>query len=1073
MVRKILLSLFVVLGVAFTASAQNKQISGSVTDSTGEPVIGAAVIVEGTSIGTTSGSDGSFTLDAPANGTLNVSFIGLQSQQVEIAGKTNFAITLVEDATIMDAVIVTAMGISRSEKTLGYSATSIGGEEVSLARNTNVMNNLQGKVAGLSISSTSSQPGAANSVVIRGFSSINGNNQPLYIVDGVPLQDNTLTSSLSQTTISTGGIANIPADNIENMTVLKGAAATALYGSRAANGVIVITTKSGKKENGKNFTIEYNGGIQLREVAYLPEMQNEFGQGWNGAYTYIENGSWGPALDGSTQVYGPIYDKSQLIAEYSAVENNVKDFFDIGVSYNHSISLSGVSESEDMTYFMSYSNTSEDGMLPTDADSYKRNTISFKGTYDPVKWLKVSSAISVATSQTSVVGTYQGTSVIDGLYEMPRNISIVDMSDTSSAFNTPEAYYTPYGITNPYWALENNYDTTDSKQVFGKLQFDVMPTDKITLTYRYGFDYNDYDWKLGYPEIALDDALINEDYGYAPSNMNQTGAVAAQYVRKYEINNDFLATYVDEFGALDFSATAGININERSSTSLYATTSGLTIETGWWDLSNGSSYDSILESQSLRRLVGAFADFTFGYDDFLYLGITARNDWSSTLPAGSNSFFYPGATLSYIFTEKLPKSDVLSFGKVRLAYGMTGNDADPYLTSTAYSQASADGYYGSSIAAFPMNSTNAFQSSTTAGSDSLRPEITTEFEIGANIQLFGGRLGFDVAYYDRVTDDQIFTLPVDPSTGYSYMVTNFGEVSNKGYEIMVNTTPIQTKNVRWDVDVTFAKNKNTVLSLPESLEGGKVVINSYAAGNDAVYMYAEEGKAIGQFYTYMPTYVTDESSEYYGCQIVDEYGQPVLSSDVEDTGLDVNPDWTGGITSTLTVKNFTLSATLDVSYGGTMFSRTKNLMQFTGNGIQTTYNNRDPFVIPGSVVSNGDGTYSENTTAIMHSDGSYQEYYDTYGNGEGGLAYLIDRSYAKVRNISLGYTLPKSTVSQLGLSDVYVSVFVNNAFMWTASDNSYIDPEVSTEGTDLSGSFGEMYAYPSSRIYGFNIGVKF
>ncbi len=1057
------------------AQAQRAVVTGKVvSQDDNSAVVGAAVVVDGTSIGTVTNQNGEFSINIPKPASiLVVSYIGMETQEVE--AKPNMTIVLAPDAQEISSVVVTAMGISRDEKSLGYSATKIDSDEVSLARNSNVMNNLQGKVAGLQIKQTSSSPGAANSVIIRGFSSINGNNQPLYVVDGVPLQDNTITTS--QTTIGTGGIGNIPADNIESMTVLKGAAATALYGSRAANGVIIVTTKSGKKEGGKNFSIEYNGGIQLREVAYLPEMQNEYGQGWNGAYTYIENGSWGPALDGSTQVYGPIWNNSQLIAEYSAVENNVKDFFDIGVSYNHNISLSGISDSEDMTYFMSYSNTSEDGIMPTDADSYQRNTISFKGTYDPVKWLKISSSVNVATSETSIVGMYQGTSVIDGLYEMPRNISIVDMSDTSSAFNTPEAYYTPYGITNPYWALENNYNVTDSKQIFGKIQFDVKPIEKLTLSYRYGFDYSDYDWKYGYPEIALDDALINEDYGYAPSNMNQTGAVAAQYNRKYEINNDFLANYNDSFGKIDLGVTAGANINERASTSMYGTTSGLTFETGYWDLSNGSTIDALTETQWIRRMIGVFADVTVSYDDFLYLGVTARNDWSSTLPAGNNSFFYPGVTLSYLFTEHLPKNDVISFGKVRVAYGMTGNDADPYQTSTTYSQAYANGYYGSSIFSFPMNSTNAFQSSTTAGSGSLSPEITTEFELGANVQFFGGRLGFDVAYYDRITDDQIFTLPVDPSTGYSYMVTNFGEVQNKGVEIMVNTTPIKTNNFRWDLDFTFSKNNNMVLSLPESLDGGKVVINSFAAGNDAVYMYAEEGKAIGQLYTYLPTYVTDESSEYYGSQIVDVYGQPVLTSSEEDTGLNVNHDWTGGVTTAFSAYNFTLSASLDIAMGGYMFSRTKNLMQFTGNGINTTYNDRNPFIIPNSVTAStddaGNTTYATNTTAISQSDGSYQEWYDSYGNGDGGLAYLIDRSYVKVRNISLGYTLPTSLVKQAGLSQVNVSVFVNNPFMWTASDNTFIDPEITTEGNDLSGAFGEMYANPSSRIYGFNLGVKF
>ena len=923
----------------------------------------------------------------------------------------------------------------------------------------------------MTIQATSSDPGSANSVTIRGFSSINSSNQPLYVVDGVPLRSGALTSQGHS--ISVSGVSSIAPDDIESMTVLKGAAATALYGSRASNGVIIITTKLGSREGGKNFTLSYNGGMQIRQVSLLPEMQDKWGQGWNGAQTFIENGSWGPELDGSLQVYGPIWNNSQKYHTYDAKPNNVREFFDLGISHNHNVSLSGVSKDKSMTYYLSYSHTSDNGIIPTDADTYKRNTISMRNTYNAAKWLKVSSSFNFANSATDIVGSYQGTSVIDGLLEMPRDISIVDLKDLSDPFNTPEAYLTPYGITNPYWAIANNYNHTDSKQVFGKIQADFKPVDWLTFTYRYGFDYMDYDYKAGSPQIALDDALINNDFGYAPSSMNANGAVAATYYRSYDINHDFMANFNKTFAdRLDVNVIAGLNIWERSTTSMSGSTSDLTFHTGFWDLSNGATKDSITESQSKRRLIGLFGDVTLGWDDMLFLNLTARNDWSSTLPIGNNDYFYPGATLSWVFTELMPNK-VLTFGKARLAYGKTGNDASTYMTSANFTQGWADGYYQSPILSFPMNSTNAFQATKTIGSSSLRPEMTSEFEAGLNLQFFDGRIGIDAAYYNRTTTDQIFTLPVDPATGYLSMVTNFGSVRNRGLELLLSTTPVHTRNFRWDLDVNFAINRNKVLSMPESLEGGKVTINGFSAGDDAIYMYAEEGKPLGTLYTYLPKYVTDETSPYYGSPIVDEYGQPVLGSEVEFTGFDVNHKWTGGITTSFTLYGVTLSATLDARVGGTMFSRTKDLMQFTGNSVVTAYNERRPFIIPNSVVDLGDGSYAPNTTPIQQTDGSYQDYFDLYGWGNGGASYLMDRSFAKLRNVSLSWDVPTKWIKKVGLAGLNVSAFVNNAFIWTASDNYYVDPETTTEGTDLGGAFGELYTNPSCRIWGFNLNIKF
>ena len=1055
----VLASLFLCIGGLF---AQTRVTGTVISQDDGEPVIGATIRVSGTNVGTVTDSNGSFTITCPeGNKVLTISYVGMEP--VEVVAKPNMRIILRSGDTNLDEIVVTAMGISRQQKTLGYSAQTLDDDALTVGKLTDVTGAMAGKVAGLQVNTTSGDPGAASSVIIRGISSINGNNQPLYVVDGVPLQETT--RQAMGHTRAMGGLSSINPNDIENMTVLKGAAATALYGSRAANGVIVITTKSGKKQGERNFQISYDGSVQWRNVSLLPKMQNKFGQGWNGTQTFIENGSWGPELDGSTQVYGPIWNHQQLIHEYSALEDNIKDFFDTGVSTSHSVSLNGVSSDNKMTYYLSYSYNHDDGIIPMDKDTYARNTIAYRGSYEATDWLKLSSSVNFAKSETNTVGSFQGTSMIDGVLEFPRDISLVDRQDLSSAFNTPEAWYTPYGITNPYWSIANNYDHNDSKQFFGKIQADIKPIKQLTLTYRFGFDYTDYDYKIGEPKINLDDALINEDYGYAPSNMNQAGNVYSQYLRKYELNHDFLASFADKYldGKLDVNVNVGVNMNERYQTWMQGQTDDLTFETGFWDLTNGATKTTLNESQSKRRLVGLFGDVTLGWDDMIYLGFTARNDWSSTLPKDANSFFYPGVTLSWIFTKLIPENKILNFGKLRLAYGKTGNDASPYQIFPRFTQGTARAYYGTDVALFPMSGINAFQATTSIGSSTLKPEMTTEFEIGANLSFLDNRINVDFAYYNRTTDDQIFSLPVDPATGYTTMVTNFGKVRNKGIELLVNFTPVRTRDFRWDLGFNFAKNNNEVVTLPESLEGGKVQIYNFSAGNDAVYM----GKPMGEFYTYLPQYTAD------GKLIVDANGQPLLSAEVEDTGKNVNADWTGGVTTSFTYKGLSLSAALDIRKGGYMFSRSKNLAQFTGNAEVTLYNERRPFVIPNSVVSDGNGGYVENTQPIYMNNTSYQNWFNNFGANEGGEFYLLDRSYVKLRNITLAYQLPKSIVNKLYLSDITVSLFCNNVFTWTHKANKYVDPEGSTVGNDLTGMFGELYVNPACRTFGFNVGLKF
>lgn len=1059
--------------------AQSRTITGKVVSAAdGEGIPGASIAVLGTSRGTVTDYTGAFQIEAEQGATLVFSFVGMRSVSLPATAEP-MVVTLEEDTEVLDEVVVTALGISRNEKTLGYAATKVSSEEITGARTTNVASALAGKVAGVQVQATSTDPGAASNIIIRGFSSIGGSNQPLYVVDGVPLQntnDNGASAlNLDEKSATLGGISNIAAQDIESMTVLKGAAATALYGSRAANGVVIITTKQGGKGSRRNFSIEYSGGVAFNQVANLPIFQNEFGQGWNGQQTFIENGSWGPALDGTMQTYGPVWNNQQLMHKFAAVPTNVQDFFDVGVSHNHNIAFSGASADNKMNYYASYSYAGDNGIMPGDKDTHKRHTIAFRGSYEPVQWLKVSSSVNFAKTQTDVVDTYQGTSVIDGLYEFPRDISLVDKADLSSPFNTPEAWLTPYGITNPYWAIANNYHHNDAKQVYGKLQVDAKPVKGLTLTYRFGFDYTDADTKIGMPQIALDDALITDDKGYAPSGMNQTGKVYARYRRLYELNHDILGTYQNRWGAFDLNVVLGVNINERASTSLSASTSDLTFETGFWDLSNGANKDDITELQSKRRSVGLFGDITFGYADQLFVDLTARNDWSSTLPLAKNSYFYPGVTASWIFTELIDKNNALSFGKIRAAYGMTGNDANVYLTNPSFTQAyGTTTYLGTGSLVFPINGTNAFIATSTLGSATLRPEMTSEAEAGLNLQFFGGRLGLDATYYHRITKDQIFTLPVDPATGYSYMVTNFGKVRNTGFELVLNTTPVKTRNFRWDLNFNVARNWNTVLELPEGLDGGKSVIEQFSTSQDAVYVYAEVGKPLGEFYTNKALKTDD------GKTIVGADGLPLIDTEITDTGKNMQAKWTGGINTSLSFYGVTISATLDARLGGYMFSRTKNLMEFTGNGIVTTYNHRDPFVIPNSVVYAGDDAdgkpiYAENTNPIFLVDGSYQKYFDATGAGEGGEFFLIDRSFAKLRNISLTWDLPKKWMQAMRFEGISITAYVNNVATFTAKSNYYIDPEATSFAVDgdLAAQFGELYTNPTSRQYGLNLNIKF
>lgn len=1079
--RKLLMFLLLLFIGIGNALAQ-RTITGKVTGADGDAILGATVAIKGSTIGTISGMDGSYHLNIPANvnnDTIVFSYIGKLTVMEPINGRTTINVVMQDDDVNVEEVVVTALGISRKEKTLGYAATKVDSDEIVNAKTSNVADALAGKVAGVRVSATSSNPGSLSNIVIRGFSSVTGSNQPLYVVDGIPITNRQADASVVGVSMSAGGISNISANDIESLTVLKGAAATALYGSRAANGVILITTKQGKKAQDKNFVVEYNGSVMARRVSLLPDFQNDFGQGWQGMQTFIENGSWGPRLDGSRQLYGPIYDGKQLSHIYDAKEDNILNFFETGWSQSHSISINGASDDNKVNYYLSYAINDDNGFIPGDFDTYNRNTIAAKTTYKATDWLTLSSSVNFARSKSNIVNTDNegGLAMIDCIYQTARDIEITDKDDLDNPFNTPEAYFTPYGASNPYWVLENNYFRLDTKEVFGKVQADINPIKNLTVTYRFSYDYSDYDDKYGAPKMNVSEDLMWDNKGYPYSEQNTNGQITSEFSKRKEINHDILATWADKYldDRLDVSITAGVNVNERSNGNLIGMVSDLSIEKGFWNLSNGATKQSLTDDESKRRLVGILGDVTIGWNDMVYLGYSVRNDRSSTLPINNNSYSYQGVTASFIFTNLLPKNNILSFGKVRLAYGSTGNDAGVYFTAdNTYTQAYSHANYVANAIQFPVGGVNAYQKLRSMGNPNLKPEMTTELEGGLNLMFYNGRIGVDFAAYTRKTKDQIFQLPIDPASGYEFMYVNYGEVQNKGIELVLNTVPVKIGDFSWNLDFNFAKNVNEVISLPKELEGGKSQIRGaeYSTGAFAVYMYAEEGKPFGEFYCKLPTYDPE------GHIIVDENGAAVLTSTEVDTDKNIQPDFTGGVKSTFNWKGLSLSGTLDFSKGGYMFSRTIETTEFVGNSIYTVYNSRNPFIIPNSVINVGTSDkpqYVENTVPMSMSDYTMQDLYFGNGGVDGCGHYLVSRSYAKLRNITLSYTLPKNWIAPVRLSEVTLGVFCNNVFTWTDKHNRYTDPENSTFGYygDLAAQFGEQFSNPSCRIWGLNLNVKF
>ena len=1051
--------LLVMVFCAFASAMAQRAITGTVTGPDGSPLIGASVLVKGTSVGTVTDFDGRYSLTVPeGQNTIVISYTGYESQELELGSSAVINAVLAEGVTL-EAAVVTGLGIKRESKSLGYGFAEVSSDEITQTSNNRTFDALAGRVPGLTINSNG-QPGGSSEINIRGYGSVTGNNTALIVVDGIPINNRTNTSATTQVNANDnfnrsqdfGNQANdINPNDIESITVLKGAAATAIYGKRGGTGVILITTKSGKKNQA--LRVDYSGSFAGSTVNRVQHMQNKYGQGWSGLFAYEENGSWGPKFDNKDRLWGNAVDNSQLIKPFSLVEDNLRDFYDPGTSISNNLTLSG--GTENLTFRVSYGNTQENGIVPGDKDTYNRNNFGARTEYSSGK-LTIGAAMEYINKKAEVIATGQGDDAGAGatlaqeIMQIPRDHAIVDYANFNDKFYNADNYFTPYA-SNPYLVLDRAGNDYQENRFLPSAWATYQFTEKFGVTGKLGTDFssaNLLDWgnpiriTPGSPNSSANDVV-----GKITESQTNTDQLDFNLFGRYYTGGGSSAVSLDLIG--------GLNVNQRSLKYVSTYVTDLTIPE-FYNLSNTSNPPTSNDAQRKERSVGIYGSASLGFNDWLYLTLMARNDWSSTLPIENNSFFYPSASLSAILTEKLiPSGSFLSFWKVRAGYALAGNDTGPYLIKPVFVPGEANA--GFAAVKFPVAGQNGFESGNRLGNPELQAELTSELEFGTDIRFFNNRLGFDFSWYDRVTSDQIIDVALPPSTGYTRQVTNLGEVENKGIELGINMVPLKGRNWSWDVWVNYTKNKNNVNSLGDT-DATRLVLNSSYSVN----LVAEVDKPLGAIYSAGPL-MTDD-----GRPVVDGNGLPVADPNQHYLGS-INPDYILGVGTTLTIGAFALSANGDYRSGGVMYSYTARLNYFVGNAWNSAYNDREPFIVPNSVVDNGDGTYSENINPVSRAD--VFTYWGSILAAEEN--HVVDRSYFKLRNVSLTYNIPTKVSDIVKVNNASLTVFGRNLALWTPEENNFVDPEGSTYGTGLAGQLGEFGGLPTSASYGVALNLSF
>jgi outer membrane receptor protein involved in Fe transport len=794
-------------------------------------------------------------------------------------------------------------------------------------------------------------------------------------------------------------------------------------------------------------------------------MQDQFGQGWGGVFVLGENGSWGPKLDGKVRAWGSIVDNSQLIKPFSFIDDNIRDFYNTGIEYNNTLALSGGNATT--TFYFSYGNVESDGILPTNTDYLGRNTLALR-TNSKFGGFSINTSFNYVNKKVNAPFTGQGgsdgASLFEDILQIPVDVPIKDFRDYKNKFFDVNSYFTPYA-ENPYYILNENLNTQTSDRFFGNIDLNYKFTSSFAAQLRVGADVDNartFGYKaVNAPAPGSWNAGGNTE---GASRAADVGSVNERSDYIGSLNGDFILKYNrDISNNISLDALAGVNYYQADTKAVTAGITNLLIP-GFYNLSNSTIKPTTTDFKSQRRLIGAYAQATLGYKNELYLTLNARNDWSSTLPITHNHFFYPGASVSWVASETFNLTNTpISYLKFRAGYGKTGFDAQPYQLYPVLLVGNVALPFGSIT--FPFNGVSSFLIQNSIANAALEPVLTTEGEVGMEMRFFNNRIGLDVALYDKRTNGQIFNVPIAPSSGYTSLVQNLGLVSNKGIELTFDAKILDTKNLTWNINYNFSRNWNKV----ENLTGGPktVILNTaYDAELDAY-----PGKSVFGLYAPVPIYTAD------GKVIVSAAtGVPIEDSAKGYYG-DAENDYRMGFTNNITFKGVTLNFTLDYRQGGVMYSGTSDLLNFVGNAIPTTYNDRRPFIIPNSVVQVGSDTdgkpvYEENTTPVTES--TYDAYW--YPTSNKALTYqqrIIDRSFFKLREVSLSYRLPERWASKINSSNLSLTVYGRNLLLWTPANNPYIDPEASNLGNDLTSQLGEFRTAPTAKTFGVALKASF
>jgi TonB-linked SusC/RagA family outer membrane protein len=1030
------------------------KLEGTVIDAiTMEPVIGASVNIKGTTHGVVTDLDGKFYFQTGQKlpYTLIVSYLGYKKAET-VVNQNSVIINLTQEQNVLSEVVVTALGISKEKKSLGYTTQSLKGKELVETKETNFLNSLTGKLAGVRITNSQGDMGSSR-IVIRGETSIAGNNQPLFVVDGVPV-DNSQLSTVGGSPASRdfkNAIADLNPQDIESLSVLKGPNAAALYGSRAAHGVVLITTKSGKSQKGLGITV--SSGLTISQVATLPSFQNSFGQGSNGKFSYVDgkgggvndgvDESWGPKLDG--RLIPQFYSNGEAVP-FVANPDNVKDFFNTGLTYDNSISIAKSDEKSD--FRLGVNNQKQLGIVPN--SEVKKTNFTINTNYQISKNVKVGvTANYIVTDAPALPGGPSGNRAAGVMLQFlwfGRQVDVNQLNNDWSR-NWNNSYY-----SNPYWNAYYNTTSQQRNRLIGDIHLDAKLADGLNFKFRTGVDY--YNDRRKY-EIK---------YG---TNGTPFGSYAEDAYTVNERNTEGIFTYTKKLSD-DFSldALAGFNIRNHSDANNYQKAPRLAVP-DLYTLTN--SRDPLTSSNSFSELkvYSGYASAQVGYKNYAFLNLTARNDWSSTLPSSNRSYFYPSINGSLVVSDALNlKSNTLDFLKLRGGWSEVGNDADPYQLATVYNFQTA--FDGNPIQTSSQKKLN----------ENLKPETTRSTEFGIESSLWKNRLHFDIAYYNTNSFDQILEIKTTAASGYNSQLINAGKINNHGIEIQLDGNPIQTPNFKWNVGANYSKNTSKV----EILDYDGKIQNYTIGSSGGVDVLASVGQAYGALYG--TAYQRDAS----GNIVVGANGLPKADPQKKVLGH-YTPDYLAGLTNTLTYKNLEFSFLIDASVGGEIFSGTNRTGNYTGvlaqtlpgrdaanGGLSYYYAGATKTLLTGGTAPNGATVYDDGMIFNgVYADGipntrviSAQEYYKaSYNISE---AYIYSSTFVKLREVKLTYNVNKSLARKLGLEGASITAASRNLF-FIYKDVPNIDPESAFNTGNAQGL--ESLSLPTTRSFSLNVNLKF